>query len=217
MKIKQSESAKNSAVKTSNQSRNNRLILLIFSLLVSILVGYFIWRKIQINAAQQSVDDCSLNNNCARITSALETLVLAQKNLKSFNLDHTNLEEVNLSNADLYRINLSYSNLEEANISQANLYRAHLDHANLKSANLERANLSSAILIDTKNLTPTQIKSACNWSKAFYQGRFDSDYAEWIIERQANQEFIHQLQEDKDSDPKQPIDCSKWKRWTQER
>ena len=191
--------------------------MLIFPLLVSILLGYFIWRKIQINAAQQSVDDCSLNNNCAQITSALETLVQAQKNLKSFNLDHTNLEEVNLSNADLYRINLSYSNLEKANISQANLKSANLDHANLKSANLERANLSSAIMIDTKNLTPTQIKSACNWEKAFYQGRFDSDYSKWIIDRQANQEFIQQLQQDKDSDPKQPVDCIKWKHWSQER
>ena len=209
--------AKNCPNKTRNQSPNNRLIWLIFPFFVSILLGYFIWHQIQINAAQRLVNDCSLNNNCTRIISALEILVRAQKNLKSFNLDHTNLEKVNLSHADLYRVNLSSTNLEEANLFQANLYRAHLDHANLKSANFERANLSSAILIDTKNLTPTQIKSACNWSKAFYQGRFDSDYAEWIIDKQANQEFIQQLQQARDSDPKQPVDCSKWKRWTQER
>ena len=220
MKFKPSKLATNLLPKTSNQSRTNRLILLISFLLVSILVGYFIWRKIQINAAQKLVDDCSLNNNCfqiIQIISALEILVQAQKNLKSFNLSHANLSHANLAKADFYRTNLSNTNLSHANLAKANLYRTNLSKANLAKTNLSKANLTSANLKSAKNLTPTQIKSACNWEKAFYKGRFDYDYSEWIIDKQANQQFIQQLKQDSDSDPKQSVDCSKWKHWSQDR
>ena len=218
MKNKRSESAINLSPKTnSHQPRTNRLILLISSLLVLILVSYVIWRKIQLNTAQQLVDDCSLNNNCSQIISALEKLVKARKSLTFLNLTKANLEGANLSKADLYRANFSTTNLEEANLSKANLYRANLDYANLESANLTRANLKNAILIHTKNLTPTQIKSACNWQKAYYKGRFDYEYEELIIDKQANQQFIRQLEQARASDPKQTVDCSKWKNWSQDK
>jgi hypothetical protein len=59
---------------------------------------------------------------------------------------------------------------------------------------LSRANLSNASLLGAKNVTPTQIKSACNWDKAGYR-RVEID----------------KLKQDKASDPKEPIDCSRWK------
>jgi len=61
-----------------------------------------------------------------------------------------------------------------------------------------------------KNLTPAQIKSACNWSTALYRGKFDSDKLTWIVDEKANQQFIQQLKQDKASEPKEPVDCSKW-------
>ena len=217
MKTKESELATNLSTKTSNQYRNNPLILLISLLLMSILISYFIWRKTQINKAQQLIDDCSLNNNCFQITSALETLIRARKNLRSFDFSGANLEDANLAKADLYRTNLANANLANANFTNANLYRTNLSNANLANINLTNANLRSANFKSAENLTPTQIKSACNWEKAFYKGRFDDDYEEWIIDKQTNQQFIKQLQQDSDSDPKQPVDCSRWRHWTQDR
>ncbi len=218
MKINQSELASYSSPKTGNQSRTYRLILLTSSLLVSvsvsILVNYFY--QDQLNAAQQSVYDCSFNNNCDQIISALEKLVKTQKSLSSLNFDHTNLKGANLKYANLYRTNLYNTNLEDTNFFKANLYRTDLSNANLKNANLKSTNLKNAILIYAKNLTPTQIKLACSWEDAFYKGQLDP-HSKWIVDQKANQQFIHQLQQDKDSDPKQPVDCSKWKYWSQDK
>ena len=217
MKTQQSELAKNLSVKTSNQSRNKRLILITSSFLVLILVSYFIWRKNKINYAQKLVDNCSLNKNCVQIISALETLIQAKKSVNSFDFANTDLAHANLAHADFYRTNFSNTNLANVNLKNSNLYRADLSNANLANANLANANLTNANLKSAKNLTPTQIKSACNWETAFYKGRFDKDYEEWIIDKQVNQEFIQQVQQDSDSDPEQPVNCSKWKNWSQDR
>lgn len=217
MKIKRSQLDSNSPIITSKQPKNNRLIWLLFPILGSILASYFIWRTIQINTAQKLVDDCSLNNNCSQIISALETLIKAQKNTKLLDLSNANLSNANLSNADLYRTNLSSTDLSNTNFAKTNLYRTDLGNANLAEANLKNANLTYANLKSAKNLTPTQIKSACNWEKAYYKGRFDHEYSEWIIDKAANEQFIKQLQQDFDSTPKQPVDCSKWKNWTQDK
>ena len=206
----QSQLAHNLTSRTRSQSRFYHFIWLNTFLLLLVLTGSFLWRESQLNAAQQLVDDCLQNNNCARITEALETLVQTQKSLKFFNFPRVNLEDANLSQADLYRTNLSYSQLEDANLEQASLYRANLSHANLKGTNLERANLERAFLINTKHLTSSQIKSACNWETAYYQGHFDADYEQWIINAPANQQFIEQLHLERDSEPKQPVDCSHW-------
>ena len=211
----QSQLAHNLTSRTSSQSRFYHFIWLNTFLLLLVLTGSFLWRESQLNAAeqlvaQQLVDDCLQNNNCARITEALETLVQAQKSLKFFNFPRVNLEDANLSQADLYRTNLSYSQLEDANLSQASLYRANLIDANLKGTNLERANLERAFLINTKHLTSSQIKSACNWETAYYQGHFDADYDQWIIDAAANQQFIEQLHLERDSDPQKAVNCRKW-------
>ncbi len=217
MKNDRSKLANNLFLQTSNQTRNYRIVLPVFLLLVAISLGYFILRKIQVNAARQVVNNCSLKNKCDRIIPALETLVKARQSLKSFTFDYVDLKGANLNHVDFYRTNFDHANLEDVNLEGANLYRTNLGNANLKNTNLEGVNLSSAILIDTKNLTPTQIKSACNWEQAFYKGQFDYKYSEWIIDRQANEQFIRQLQEAEAADSKQPVDCTKWKNWTQVR
>ena len=205
-----SQSAHNLNPKSSNQTTFNRLLWLNTLLWFLILIGSLFWREIQLHAAQQLIRDCVENNSCSNMTETLETLIQAQKNLKLLALDHANLEAANLKSANLYRTNLSHANLEAANLKSANLYRTNLSHANLEAASLKSANLFSAILINTQHLTSTQIKSACNWEAAFYQGRFDDEYKEWIIDLQGNQQFIEQLQQDKDSDPKKAVNCSKW-------
>ena len=101
-------------------------------------------------------------------------------------------------------------NLNSANFRGANLHLANLNSANLHLANLNSANLNSTNLIESQNLTPSQIKSACNWSQAFYKGNWNQAQWKWIVARQANQEFIQQLKQDKTSNYQKPIDCSIW-------
>ena len=203
--MNQSKLAHNLPPNSSKQPRINRLTLIIASLLVTLGVGYFGWRKIQLYVAQQLVHDCVENHNCAENIDNLEQLVKAKNHLKSLNLATANLFGVNLDHAYLDSVNLY-----DANLAHANLDRAYLKNTNLYRANLDRANLDRAYLIKAKNLTPAQIKSACNWSQAFYQGKFEPDKSAWIVDEKANQQFIEQLQHDKDSDPKTPVDCSEW-------
>ncbi len=77
----------------------------------------------------------------------------------------------------------------KANLRSANLQQAKLRGANLEKAALENAFLQQADLSKVKNLTPKQIKSACNWQKA----KFD-------------QEFESKLKKE----PDQEVDCSFW-------
>ena len=60
------------------------------------------------------------------------------------------------------------------------------------------------------NLTPQQIKSACNWDKAIYKGKWnqEKELAEAIEPDNTN--FIEELKKDKASDPTEPPDCSIW-------
>ena len=279
-----------SANNCSKQPRKNPLILLISSLLVTSLAGYWLWRSIQLNTARQSVNDCIEHQNCADNISALERLVKAKKSLKLFNfgsahlenarlenanlksanfesahlenthlenahlensnlsaarmsgthLENAHLENVNLSNAHLENANLYRANLQGAYISHNHLQGAHLNRANLQGthfyqadfkhtyfhlanlsntyfyrpnfdhANLYSANLHGAHLIEAQNLTFAQIKSACNWEKAIYKGVWSVDRAKWVVDKRANQQFIQQLKQDRESDPKKPVDCSLW-------
>ena len=286
----QSKSAHNLSPRSSKQIRSNFLTLLIPSLLVTFLAGYWLWREIQLNAARQSVHDCIEHQNCTDNISALEKLVKAKKNLKLFNfesahlenahlenanlksanfesthLENAHLENVHLENANLSTARMSGAHLENAHLENANLSNAHLENANLYRANLEgayishdhlqgahlnranlegthfyqadfehtyfhganlshtyfyrpnfdranlyRANLDGAHLIEAQNLTFAQIKSACNWETAIYKGVWSSARSRWIVDEQANQQFIEQLKQDKDSEPKKPVDCSLW-------
>ena len=179
--------------------------MIIAALLVTLGLGYLSWRKIQLYVAQQLIHDCVEQHNCADNISALEELVKAKQNLKLFNLATANLSSANLENAYLSSVNLY-----RANLDRTNLQNAYLKGANLYRANLERANLKNAYLIKAKHLTPAQIKSACNWSQAIYKGKFEPDKLTWVVDEEANQQFIQQLKLEGDSDPKQAVDCREW-------
>ena len=276
--------------RSSKQHRNKPLPLLIFSLLATLSIGYWLWREIKLNAAQKSVHDCIEHQNCEDNISTLEQLVKAKKNLnlfdlgsahlenahlenahlKSANLENAHLENAHLENihlenanlsashmsgahlenADLENVNLSNAHLENANLYRANLHGAYISHDHLQGAHLSRANLQGthfyqadfkntyfhladlshtyfyrpnfdhanlyganlhgAHLIEAQNLTPAQIKSACNWKTAIYRGVWSSPQSKWVVDKQANQQFIHQLKQDLASNPKKPVDCSLW-------
>ena len=297
MNSNQLQLPENLPLRSVKQKRNNSLKLLIFSLLGTSLIGYLIFREIQLNAAQQLIQDCAKRKNCSGIIEALEKLVKAKKSLKLSNLENAHLESANLSNAHLesahlenahlesanlsnahlesvnlsiahlenahlenahlesahlsnthlesinfsnahlesahlsnayledthlYHVNLSNANLSNANLSNAYFHRANLSSANLSSAKLygayfhraklDRANLSNTNLIDAKHLSPSQIKSACYWESAIYKGFWDLSQFQLVVDQTANQQFIEQLQQDKNSDPQIPVDCSQWER-----
>ncbi|MDJ0662352.1 MAG: pentapeptide repeat-containing protein [Crocosphaera sp.] len=155
----------------------------------------------------------------------LKSAKLYNTNLKSANLNYTNLESADLNYANLYNAQLYNTNLKSAylynvylnnteldktQLNNANLTNAQLNNANLYNAKLNNANLKDAYLIDTKNLTPAQIKSACYWDQAFYQGYYHEKKGQWIIDGEANKAYIEELKQDKASDPKTPPDCRKW-------
>ena len=86
------------------------------------------------------------------------------------------------------------ADLSGTNFSHANLSDADLSGANLSSADLIDANLSHAILIEVKNIIPSQIKFTLDWNQAIYEGHWDKHKSKWIIDDQANQEYIEKLQ-----------------------
>lgn len=291
MNINQSESVNNSTSISPKFGSRNRLKLIVPSVLITILSGYFVWREFQLNAIEQSVHNCiESQNNCSDNLSSVEKLVKAKKSLKLFNLENAHLENAHLEDANLQNSNLENAHLEQAHLEnvnlknanlstanmkgahlekahlenvnlsnthleKANLYRAnlqgayishdhlqgaHLDRANLQGtnfynadfqntyfhlanlsdthfyranfdrANLYGANLDHAYLIEAQNLTSTQIKSACNWDTAIYKGVWSYKHSKWVIDEQANKQFIQQLKQDKESDSKEKIDCSEW-------
>ena len=130
--------------------------------------------------------------------------------MQYYNLSFANLSFANLSSANLSFANLINANLESADLSSANLSIAKLSSANLESADLSIAYLSIAYLIEARNLTPTQIKLACYWEQAYYKGDFDNNQEKWIVNEEANKQYIEELKQDKASDPKEPVDCSRW-------
>ena len=148
-------------------------------------------------------------NNAALSIARLESTILFFANLRSANLVGANLNSANLSHA-----NLSHANLYRADLTSANLYRANLYRANLEEANLEGANLDRANFIEAKNLKNTQIKSACFWDKAIYEGYYDELTDGWAFttDEKANQAVIAQLKKDKASEPEFKPDCSMWEK-----
>ncbi len=131
----------------------------------------------------------------------LAQLDFSKANLREADLAGSTLERADLQRADLQEANLTKTSLYEANLWGANLWRANLEGANLWKANLEGAVLEEAVLEKVKDLTPEQIKSACFWQKAIYKD-----------DAKANKKFIGVLENDSASNPKEPIDCSGWKR-----
>ena len=157
------------------------------------------------NLSSANLRNANLRN--ANLSSAnLRNANLSSANLSSANLSSVNLSSANLSSAIFVFANLSSANLEDANfifadLSRSNLRNANLSSANLSNANLSNANLSNANLVRAKNLSNTQIKSACFWEKAIFAN-----------EEQANQQKIEEIRQDKASDPTIPPDCSRWER-----
>ncbi len=126
-------------------------------------------------------------------------------NLKGADLNGADLNGANLIGANLYRAKLNGASLNRANLIEANLNRADLYRAKLNGANLNRANLYGA-----EDLYRESIKSACFWEKAIYtESKWDEDTELWVAEdREANQREIEKLKRDKNSDPRNPIDCN---------
>ena len=175
----------------------------------------------------------------------LQDAILQGANLQDARLDRANLQNAdlgwaNLQNAELFRANLqnafpSTANLQDARLARANLqnaelfranlqnaelFRANLQDANLDSANLQNtdlgwANLQNAFLKDAQNLTPQQIKSACNWEEAIYKGKWNQEDQKWVTSEPDNTNYIKELKEDTTSDPKEPPDCSRWDRFNE--
>ena len=142
----------------------------------------------------------------ARLIGAdLEDAKLRVADLENVSLYYANLRSADLSHANLINANLYYANLYYANLEGANLYYANLEGANLINANLEGANL-----INMKGITNSQIKSACFWEKAIYEGNWDTTKLKWIVNEEAHQEYIEKLKQEKSSDPKEKPDCSRW-------
>ena len=100
----------------------------------------------------------------------------------------------------------------KAYLAKILLCDANLRGANLQDAYLRWANLQQAILIKLKNLTSNQIKSACFWQKAIYRGEWNYEKKTYVAIEPDNTNFIEELKKDKSSDPKDPVDCSRWEK-----
>ncbi|MGD1808005.1 pentapeptide repeat-containing protein [Dapis sp. BLCC M126] len=159
------------------------------------------------------------------IGANLSRAKLRGANLNGANLIEANLIEANLSGANLIEANFSLAKVRGANLSGANLSMADLSGADLSGVDLRGANLSGVDLIEANlsvanlsganlieaNLSNAQIKLACNWKEAIYVNSTKVE-GKLIKDKQANQDRIEEIEQDKDSDPKNPPDCSIWKK-----
>ena len=164
------------------------------------------------NANLKYVDFRNVEINNANFSHAkLQGIDLRGLDLKEVNFYDANLSDANLGGADLRDANLNNARLSDADLEgvdfqDADLYDANLGGANFKNVNLKNANLKNAIFVGAK-LTPSQIKSACNWEEAQYIG---TDKPKGVTIKAANEQYIEQLKQDKTSDPETPVDCSQW-------
>ncbi len=147
----------------------------------------------------------------------LQNADLMYANLQNAYLWGANLQNARLNLANLQKANLEYANLQKADLWGANLQNADLHFANFQKADLEYAdllgaNLQGAILIETENLTPKQIKSACFWDGAIYKGKWDEEERTWVAIKLDNTNYVEKLKNDIASDPEEPPDCSRWEK-----
>ena len=138
----------------------------------------------------------------------LEGAYLANAELNA-GFSNANLRYANLSNTKFYRSILRDANLEFADLNSADMTRASFYNANFKGANLDRA-----ILVITERhesdvaRVNAQLKSACNWQRAIYKAY--QEEGKWIVDEVANKQYLEQLKQDKASEPKEAVDCSRW-------
>ena len=88
---------------------------------------------------------------------------------------------------------LEQAKLQKAGLISAKIQNIHLKQANLQKAYLRGANLQESILIETKNLTPKQIKSACFWNRAIYKGKWDKEEQTYIAIEPDNTNYIKRM------------------------
>ena len=165
------------------------------------LKGAILWVAI-LNGANLN----GANLNRANLFGAnLKGANLIGANLNGAYLNGAYLNGANLNGAELKGAELIGANLEEANLNRADLNRAKLNGAILNRAYLYGANLNGA-----EDLHPEQIKSACFWERAIHRGaKWDKDKKLWVAaDREANQREIDKLKRDKNSDPRNPINCN---------
>ena len=139
---------------------------------------------------------------------------LERANLVEADLERANLFQADLRGADLFRADLRGDNLFRADLFRADLAGADLAgadlfRADLRGADLAGADLAGADLVGVRNLSNIQIKSACNWEQAVYtDAEFDRENWQWIVkDKQANQQRIESIREDKASDLQEPPVC----------
>ncbi len=140
----------------------------------------------------------------------LQETSLIQADLSGASLIAADLSKADLREADLSGASLGGANLSGAYLGRANLSQSSLFGANLSGTDLYEADLHGAYLFNAKNLSNAQIKLACNWKEAIYVEYTVVDNKWFSKDEQANQEKIKKIEQDKDSDPKNPPDCSKW-------
>lgn len=133
--------------------------------------------------------------------TSLEGAYIVNANLKGANLKYAilieaSLDDANLSGTDLDHANFSGAHLIYTNFSGANLSNTDFSNANLYGVNFYGANLTNA------NINNYQIKLACFWQYAIYEGN--------SLNNKANQEYIQKLKQDELSNPEENPDCSKW-------
>ena len=136
-------------------------------------------------------------------------------NCSSFHLSSFHLtNNINFKNIRLNGANFPYTMLRNVNFTEASLSDAHLradfDADSNNTVIDEGVDFNHAILIDT-NLTPEQIKSACNWENAYYKGSMEKEVDnkdnQENQENQENQDYIDMLKKDKKSDPEKTNSC----------
>ena len=130
---------------------------------------------------------------------------------KIINLSESNLKGVILREAHLNRANFKGSSLVDADLRGTNFYRTNFKNADLSDADLRGANLEGANLGYTE-ISYSQIKSTCFWDRAIYTNSVWNKKEKKLepVDKQANQEKIKEIRQDKASAPENRPDCSKW-------
>ena len=135
-----------------------------------------------------------------------QKFILKIAHLSEMDLSRTSLWDIDLSGASLRETDLSEANLNQAKLKQANLSGSDLSKADLSNADLSKANLQQAFLGQAKNRDPEQIKSACFWDQAIYEGEWNwnKETKTWEAKneqaKQDNAKFIEDLKKDKSED-----------------
>ena len=128
-----------------------------------------------------------------------------------FITNYTYLKNAALIKSNLQSANLQNAVLENANLTEANIKDTNLEKADLKNAILRGANLENAFLKDVRNINFSQIKEACFWDRAVYEGEWNKEKRLSIAIEPDNSNFIEKLKKDTASEPEDPPNCSDWK------